>query len=444
VIGTLHALNGRGGGFDRVDADLLQTFAPQVAVAIENAQLIEEQRERLSDAILQQDVVLTLSRFLRMDQLLDQLLVLLEEWLGYQNCAVLMHDRGRGSLKVSAFRGFHSTQVVGRVILIDDHTVAGRAAIARQPVRFDALAAVPGLRALLPDTRSALSIPLLVGQDSGLVGVISLESPELAAFTERDARVLSAIGTQAAIGIRQATLYETSRRANRLKEEFIAAMSHELRTPLTVLIGYCGVLLDHSLGPLTEAQASALGVMQGRSERLLRLLNNVLDYSRIVSGELHLQTVPVDLRDAVEASVSRCRGESERRNQQITTEVPLTCRYVNGDATRLCQVLDLLLENAIKFSAEGQPITVRATQHDADYVRVDVVDRGIGIRPEDLDAVFEDFRQVDGSFTRDYGGVGLGLAIARHLVELQGGLIWVQSTYGEGSTFSFVLPRAQA
>jgi signal transduction histidine kinase len=441
VIGVLQALNKREGRFDSVDVETLQMFASQAAVAIENTQLIEEQRERLSEAVLQQDVVLTLSRFIRMDQLLDQLLILLEEWLGYQNCGVLMYDHDRGSLQVAAYRGFHSEQMLGRAILIDGSTASGRAAMSQLPLRVGDLTEETDLCSLLPDTRSALSVPLLCGEDSGLVGVISLESPDLDAFTERDVRILTAIGTQAAIGIRQADLYGASRRANRLKQEFIATMSHELRTPLTVLIGYCDMLVDGSLGPLTEAQLSALQVMRNRSDLLLRLLNNVLDFSRIASGNLELQPVPVDLRGAVEAAVAQYGAEADRKGQRITTDIPAPCRYVMADDARLRQVLGHLLENAIKFSPEDRPIAVRASLHDAGYVRVDVVDRGIGIKPDDLDAVFEDFRQVHGSFTREYGGAGLGLAISRHLVELQGGLIWVESTFGKGSTFSFLLPR---
>lgn len=440
VIGVLQALNKLDGCFDTIDVEVLHMFASQAAVAIENTQLIDEQRERLSEAVLQQDIVLTLSRFVRMDQLLDQLLVLLEEWLGYQNCAVLMYDHDRGSLEVKAYRGFHSEHVLGRKVPVDVRTVGGRAAMNRLPVRVRDVADETDLYLLLPDSRSALAVPLLCGEDSGLVGVISLESPDPDGFTEHDVRILAAIGAQAAIGIRQASLYGASRRANRLKEEFIAAMSHELRTPLTVLIGYCDMLLDRSLGPLEEAQLGALRVMRQRSGLLLRLLNNVLDFSRIASGNLELKPEEVDLRDVVTSAIGEYRMEAKGKGQRITADVPAACRYVVADPTRLRQVLGYLLDNAIKFSPEGRPIEVRAGVHDGGYVRIDVVDQGIGIRPQDVDAVFEDFRQVDGSFTREYGGIGLGLAIARHLVEMQGGLIWVESEFGEGSTFSFVLP----
>lgn len=443
IIGVLQALNKREGQFDQGDVETLLMFASQAAAAIENTGLIEEQRERLTEVILLQDVLLTLSRFIRLDQLLEQLLVLLEEWLGYQNCAVLMYDRDRDCLTVTAYRGFHSRAMQNRVIPMNDSTLSGRAAIDLRPCRIADLRTEPALRPLLEDTVSALSIPLLCGEDVDLVGVISLESPDRDAFPEGDVRILSTIGAQAAIGIRQAELYEASRRANQLKQEFIATMSHELRTPMTVLIGYCDMLASESLGPLSGAQHSALRVVRDRSELLLRLLNDVLDFSKIASGNLELHPVLVNLRSNTQATVDKYSAYAKRKQQTIEVNVPQGCQYVMADEHRLQQILGHLVENAIKFSPEGRSIAVQASLYEASFVRVDIVDQGIGIRPEDLSLVFEDFRQLDNSFTREYGGAGMGLAVSKHLVELQGGLIWVESEFGKGSTFSFVLPRPE-
>lgn len=443
IIGVVEAVNKREGQFDQEDVETLLMFASQAAAAIENTGLIEEQRERLTEVILLQDVLLTLSRFIRLDQLLEQLLVLLEEWLGYQNCAVLMCDRDRGCLTVTAYRGFHSRAMQNRVIPISDSTLSGRVATDLRPLRVGDLRDAPGLRSLLEDTVSALSVPLLCGEDVDLVGVISLESPDKDAFTEGDVRILSTIGAQAAIGIRQAELYEASRRANQLKQEFIATMSHELRTPMTVLIGYCDMLASESLGPLTSAQHSALKVVRDRSELLLRLLNDVLDFSKIASGNLELHPVLVNLRSSAQATVEKYSAYAKRKRQSVSVDIPQACQYVMADEHRLQQILGHLLENAIKFSPEGRPVLIQASLYESSYIRVDVVDKGIGIRPEDLGLVFEDFRQLDNSFTREYGGAGMGLAVSKHLVELQGGLIWVESEFGQGSTFSFVLPRPE-
>ena len=441
VIGVLQALNKQQGEFNDEDVETLLMFASQAAAAIENTQLIEEQRERLTEVLLLQDVLLTLGRFIRMEQLQEQLLVLLEEWLGYQNCAVLMVDKEKRQLNIAAYRGFHSKEMQNRIIPVDESTISGRAAMYHRPFRVDAFRQEQHVRPLLDGTGSALSVPMLCGETVDLVGVISIESPEEHTFTERDERVLSTIGAQAAIGIRQSELYEASRRANRLKREFITTMSHELRTPLTVLIGYCDMLAKGSLGSMTDGQLSALKVIRDRSELLLRLLNDVLDFSKIAAGDLQLSPVLVNLRRAVEAAVAKYQIYAERKDQTISVNTPPSCQYVMADDYRLQQVLGHLIENAIKFSQEKRPIDIRASLHDSDYIRIDVVDQGIGIRPEDIEVVFEDFRQLDNSFTRDYGGAGMGLAVSKHLIELQGGLIWVESKFGQGSKFSFILPR---
>jgi signal transduction histidine kinase len=143
----------------------------------------------------------------------------------------------------------------------------------------------------------------------------------------------------------------------------------------------------------------------------------------------------------VEAAVSKYKVYADRKRQIVSIDIPRSCQYVTADDYRLQQILGHLIENAIKFSPEERPVVVRAGLYDSDYVRIDVVDRGIGIKPEDMEIIFEDFRQLDNSFTREYGGAGMGLAVAKHLVELQGGLIWVESEFGKGSTFSLILPR---
>jgi signal transduction histidine kinase len=443
VIGVLQALNKRVGTFDDQDIETLLIFASQAAVAIENTRLIEEQRERLTDVMLLQDVLLTLSRFIQRDQLMEQLLILLEEWLGYQNIAVMLYDRDRNTLNTVGYRGFHSDQMRNRIIPANDTTVSGRVVASHRPVQVDDFDQEPGITPLLDDTHSALSVPMLCGEVVDLVGVISLESTEKRAYSERDARILSTIGSQAAIGLRQAELYEASRRANNLKQEFITTMSHELRTPMTVLIGYCDMLAKESLGPLNDAQLSALKVIRDRSDLLLRMLNDVLDFSKIAAGNLELKPIMVNLERAINAAITKYEVYAQRKQQMMTVDVPHPCRYVMADQYRLQQILGHLIENAIKFSPENRPIQIRASKHDSDYIRVDVVDQGIGIKPQDMDIIFEDFRQLDNSFTREYGGAGMGLAVSKHLVELQGGLIWVESEFGQGSTFSFILPRPE-
>jgi signal transduction histidine kinase len=442
VIGVLQALNKQGGEtFDDEDVETLLIFASQAAAAIENTRLIEEQRQRLTEVLLLQEVLLTLSRFIQTDQLLDQLLILLEEWLGYTQCAVLLFDKEKNALRVVASRGFSDVDLHNWVLPISEETISGQVSMSHYALNVSRLDQEPGLAALSPSTCSALAVPMLCGEDIDLVGVITLESCAPASFAERDVRLLTNIAAQAAIGIRQAELYEASQRANRLKQEFIATMSHELRTPMTVIIGYCDMLLTQALGQLNEDQRSALGVIHERADLLLRLLNDVLDFSKIASGALQLQPVLVNLSRAAQFVVDKHQKYAERKRQTITVDIPAVCQYVIADDARLRQILGHLLENAIKFSPDERPIEIQAHPYDSDYIRIDVTDYGIGIKPEDMEVIFEDFRQLDSSFTREYAGAGMGLALSKHLLELQGGLIWIESEFGKGSTFSFILPR---
>jgi signal transduction histidine kinase len=453
VIGVLEAVNKLDGQpFDQEDAETLLMFASQAAAAIENTRLIEEQRQRLTESMLVQEVLETLSRFTLVDPLLRQLLALLEGFLGYANCAILMFDQDRNALSVVAHRGYPNREITGLVQPVNAKHINGYVALSKNPCNItcepNAARASDLSAPLQSSTRSALSVPMVCGVDVDLVGVIGIESDEPNAFSERDVRILSTIATQAAIGIRQAELFEASQRANRLKQEFIATMSHELRTPMTVLIGYTEMVLAGTLGTLNEKQSEALQVVRHRADLLLRLLNGVLDFSRLVSGELKVYPVTVNLGQALRLVVEKYTPEAQSKDQTISTDVPPDCQYLVADDQRLHQVLGHLVENAIKFSDAGRPISIRASRYGGDdmpqhrdYVKIDVTDQGIGIRAEDIDVIFDDFRQVDGSFTREYGGAGLGLAICKYLVELQGGTIWAESQYGQGSTFSFILPR---
>jgi len=200
------------------------------------------------------------------------------------------------------------------------------------------------------------------------------------------------------------------------------------------------MLAGKALGPLSDAQLDALKVIRDRADLLLRLLNDVLDFSKMVSGQLKLHASQTNLQQAALWAADRYRVYAERKHQTMSIEIPAVCQYVVADEQRLRQVLGHLVENAIKFSPEGRPIVVRARSHDGDYIRVDVEDKGIGIKPEDIGLLFETFANST-ALHPEYGGAGMGLAISKHLVELQGGMIWVESEFGLGTTFSFILPR---
>jgi two-component system CheB/CheR fusion protein len=226
--------------------------------------------------------------------------------------------------------------------------------------------------------------------------------------------------------------------ANRAKDDFLAVLSHELRTPLTAILGWSRLLQSGTLSP--ERVTHALEVIDRNTKLQVQLINELLDVSRIVVGKLSLDLAPVDVVPVVHASVESLRVVAEAKGVRLTLTVEGPSSFVLGDADRLQQVVSNLLSNAIKFTPSAGSVQVRVERHDAQLV-IAVTDTGLGVSPELLPHIFERFRQGDSVATRNYGGLGLGLAIARHLVELHHGTIRAESRgQGHGATFTVALP----
>jgi PAS domain S-box-containing protein len=227
-------------------------------------------------------------------------------------------------------------------------------------------------------------------------------------------------------------------KANRLKSEFLASMSHELRTPINALIGYTSLMIDRIYGDITPKQEEGLRRIQASAQHLLALINDILDLAKIEAGKmpLHLEDVPV--ASIVAEITQQIEPLVRKKALEFVTEIPPNAPVMHTDRTKVKQILLNLLSNAVKFTHTGR-IVLRVVPTDG-RVRMDIIDTGIGIRPQDLQAIWEDFRQVDQSRTREFGGTGLGLSITRKLVDALGGLINVESEYGTGSTFAVTLP----
>jgi PAS domain S-box-containing protein len=228
-------------------------------------------------------------------------------------------------------------------------------------------------------------------------------------------------------------------RANRLKSEFLASMSHELRTPINALIGYAALLLDGVLGEVNPKQRDALGRGRAAAEHLLALINDILDLAKIEAGKMPLHPEDVPLREVALEVTQQMEPMVRKKQLGFVIDVAPDCPVIYSDSTKIKQVLLNLLSNAVKFTTKGS--VTMAARCAPGGVRIDVIDTGIGIRQSDLQAIWEDFRQVDQSRTREFGGTGLGLSITRKLLERLGGSVTVQSSYGEGSTFSVFLPE---
>ena len=226
--------------------------------------------------------------------------------------------------------------------------------------------------------------------------------------------------------------------ANRLKDEFLATLSHELRTPLNGIFGWVQLLRKDTLGP--EQKIRALEIIERNAKTQIQLIDDLLDVSRIIQGKMQLRLTPVNLNVVVQAALDTVRPAAGAKQISLHCSVASSRELVSGDAERLQQVVWNLLVNAVKFTPEGGSVTVRVN-HSQDKAQIVINDTGKGIAPPMLSYIFERFRQEDGTSTRAYGGLGLGLAIVRQLVDLHGGTVWADSAgEGQGATFTVELP----
>jgi signal transduction histidine kinase len=231
---------------------------------------------------------------------------------------------------------------------------------------------------------------------------------------------------------------ERAESADRIKSSFLATMSHELRTPLNSIIGFTGILLMGLVGPLSQEQDKQLNMIQDSARHLLELINDVLDISKIEAGQIELARAPFDMRTTIQKSLEKIMPLAEKKGLALTALVAPSVGQITGDQRRVEQILINLLNNAVKFTEQGQ-VRIECQVEETSLV-TRVFDTGIGIRSENMEALFKPFRQVDSGITRQYDGTGLGLSICKRLVETMGGRIWVESEWAKGSTFAFSLP----
>jgi PAS domain S-box-containing protein len=277
------------------------------------------------------------------------------------------------------------------------------------------------------------------GRVLGAVSFVSSDSQRR--FTEVDLRHAEEFARRASVAIDNAMLYRDAQEANRAKDEFLATLSHELRTPMTSILGWARLL---RMGLPADEEAGAVEAIEKSALVQAQLIDDILDVSRIISGKLRVETEPVDLRTIAEAALATVHPAAQAKNIEIVTAFPQVLPSVAGDEGRLQQVIWNLLSNAIKFTPRGGTVTLHIAAA-ASLLRLTVQDNGDGISREFLPHVFEAFRQQDSSTTRVHGGIGLGLAIVRYIVELHGGRVTVESAgAGKGSTFTVELPALES
>jgi signal transduction histidine kinase/DNA-binding response OmpR family regulator len=469
TIGVLMIDSYRPVAYDEATTRLALAFAHQVALAIDNSRLYEQTRAQLHEAVLLRGVAATLSSTLDMGQMLPYVACSLCEALNTTSAEIYSLDEKNDSIAVVA-----SYMPLEPPTMERDSSVGRTFALADFPAAADALGwshavqlrqedeTPPEERAILEahNAQAALLLPIVAsGHMTGLAAVWESEGPRR--FTQGEIALGQTLTHQAAIALENARLFgeveasrtELEQRAkalteanarlqelDRLKSQFLAHVSHELRTPLNSIIGFSEILVDGLLGELPSEQLECVENILVSGEHLLALINDILDLSKIEAGRLMLEVTAFHVAEWLKDAKKTMAPLVEKKSQILTVDVAQDLPQLTADPFRIKQVLINLLSNANKFTPEGGRITLSCHMADPDTMVFSVADTGIGIKPEDRETIFEEFRQSSSASAREMEGTGLGLAISKRLVELHGGHIRVESEYGAGSTFSFQLP----
>ncbi len=291
-------------------------------------------------------------------------------------------------------------------------------------------------------------VPII--RQNELIGFILLEKPALPGISDNILSFLTRVSDHAAIAIINAQLHQSVQAANQAKSEFVSLVSHELKVPMTSIKGYADLMLSEAAGPVTDNQGKFLKTIRSNVNRMATLVNDLSDISRIESGRLKLDLEAVSMAEAVEDALQSTKSQMDEREQHLELNIADDLPAVWADPNRTGQILINLLSNAYKYNNVGGGICVVAELADNKWgdegapqvVHVAVSDTGIGMSEEDLAQLFVQFFRSENPEVRKESGTGLGLNITKLLIELQGGVIWVESELGKGTTFHFTIPVA--
>jgi len=446
VLGALVAISTAAEGhFTLEQAQLLESIAHQVAVAFETTELYRVQQEEAQIAAALARIGHEMISLLDTPLLLDRLCQLTTEVLDCEaSHTILWRPEDDSFVPVAAY-GWSAErwEALRLLVLPRDLMAATLGPLEENEVNQQRMADLPdpGLQMLGRELGLNFAMGMALRRGKQMIGFHSAcrlrrKDP----FTPQQERIARGMAQLASLALENARLVEQLGRASRLKSDFVATMSHELRTPLNVIVGYNDLLLDGAFGTVTPEQSEPLLRIENSAYQLLDLINTTLDVSRLEAGRL-----PINLEEVEPAALLReidaeTRDLQKRHGIQFTWSIPPVLPLLRTDPMKLKIVLKNLIGNAVKFTEHGT-VTINAADTGGS-VEFHVIDTGIGIAPETQQVIFEPFRQADSSATRRHGGVGLGLYIARRLIEMLGGRIGVRSELGKGATFCVSLPIA--
>lgn len=467
LLGVLGLYAARPSALSEPSRAAIDRVAALIGATLSTAYRLGESQQAIARFDSFQRLAQDLTTRLSSGELLQRIVEAAREILDAQMSILLDVNFETGMLRPIAWSGIdHETAQLIYSRFKED--LKGLVAWARLPartpdMRLDQRTSL-ATQAIVAGMVSELAVPVLYYEE--LYGILAVETDTYRNFSDEEVDLLQALAAHAGIALRNARLFEqleqrnaelqkanaaleisrqqaenaraAAVQANRLKTEFINNMSHELRTPLNAIINFTRLVMDGHAGAVTEQQRNYLGFVHEGGQHLLGLINDILDLAKIEAGKMELRREPTPLEPLLRGVMSTLIGLTKDKGIALNREFDDDLPVLNIDGRRIRQVLLNLISNAAKFTAQGS-ITLRATRQ-GDQVIFSVRDTGVGIKPEDLPKIFEEFKQIDNALQETASGTGLGMPISRRFVQLHGGDMWVESQLGVGTTVSFSLP----
>ncbi len=495
IIGSLGCLDRTGRVYTDSEVALLQTLADEAALALENARLYKETQIRESQ--LQETnlrlsalhaVTAAASQSLDTDRVLNSAIGKITEIFGFDATQIHIYDERKDEMHLNAYFETQPHRFVSVQAFRRGQGIVGKVAESGKPLIFEDVLTDPLYRQLSRTKTSSrfgyhfFAVFPIKGKQKTL-GTLACTGVDPRTLSSGETQLLEAIADQVAVAIENAGLYaevrqrlqelqqktEELQRANKVKDEFLSVMSHELRTPINVVMGYAAMIKDGLVGQVSAEQNEALAKLMARGREQLSMIDGILQVTQIEAHKLSVEQDEVKLGEFLDELKSDYGALRANKRTGLVWQYPSELPAITTDRKKLRQILSNLINNAIKFTADGG-VTVSArvvegTRQKAEggsgegktelvlacclvppastpWVEFTVADTGVGIPQESLSVIFEKFRQVDSSETRRYAGIGIGLYIVKHFSELLGGKVEVESEPGRGSTFTVTLPCA--
>lgn len=436
---------GEGWEFRRARQCYNANYPPNMETILAQNQTLDKQLQASQHLL---EINRGLSATLNFQELIESIVDAAAEITGSEQASIAQLDRQTNTLRFTAAH-YLSPEIIENVRIPLEDSIMGAAFLKQAPVIVQDAQADSRLFRQVDElsefrTHSLLAVPMLIEHES--TGVLcAVNKIDSAGFKEQDIYVLETLASQAAIAIRNAQLmsevreaYQALAKLDEMKKSFIAITSHELRLPIGLILGHANYLKDSLVGQAAEQ----IRVIERGALRLKDIVEDLSQVENMHTGQTSLHAEAMDLVSLLNTLVERYRKQADEKQLHITTDFPSTSLILEADAAKLSIAIEHILKNSLSFTDPGGKIEISVEERQ-DAVLIHLSDTGIGIPEEDRELIFERFYQVERHMTRKHGGMGMGLAVARLMVELHRGAIHVASKAGKGSRFSIQLPKAQ-